>query len=59
MRSRVLERLLTEIAVAILAHYARRPRARDADLDPRRERAAIAVREWLRRHGDDQAGKPG
>jgi hypothetical protein len=46
----LLERVLTNIAIAILAHYARRPRAVDADNDPRRARAADAVREWLRRN---------
>lgn len=47
----MLERVLIAIAVAILRHYAKRPRAVDADLDPRRGRAVDAVREWLRRNG--------
>jgi len=50
----MLERMLIAIAVAILRHYAKRPRAVDADLDPRRARAADAVREWLRQNGSGE-----
>ena len=48
----MVERVLVSVALAILEHYARRPRARDAD-DGRDvlRRGAASVRDWLHRNG--------